>query len=70
MDLKPKYKIVIIANGFSHVRYSDFECELLSYSDDICATCASFHLSVKSRLYRFDSSKGIYHLVYTRKEIF
>lgn len=70
MEVKSKFKIVIYANGFSHVRYSDFECELISYSDNICSVCSSFHLSVQSTLYRFDSSNGIYVRVYTRKENF
>ena len=70
MEVKTKFKIVIYANGFSHVRYSDFESELISYSDNICAVCSSFHLPVKSTLYRFDSSNGTYLRVYTRKEIF
>lgn len=70
MEVKTKFKIVIYANGFSHVRYSDFECELISYSDNICSVCSSFHLSVHSTLYRYDSSKGIYIRVYTRKETF
>jgi hypothetical protein len=70
MDVKTKYKIVIYANGFSHVRYSDFECDLISYSDNICSVCSSFHLSVHSTLYRFDSTNGIYCRVYTREEKF
>lgn len=70
MEVITKFKIVIYANGFSHVRYSDFECELISYSDNICSVCSSFHLSVQSILYRFDSSKGIYSRVYSRKEKF
>lgn len=70
MEAKTKFKIVIYANGFTHVRYSDSDSELLSYSDDICAACSSFHLSVKSTLYRFDSLYGAYLRVFTRKEIF
>lgn len=70
MEFQPKFKIVIYANGFSHVRYSDYESELISYSDDICAVCSSFHLSVTSTLYRFDTSNGSYLRIYTRKEIF
>ena len=70
MEEKTKFKIVIYANGISHVRYSDFACELICYSDNICSVCSSFHLSVHSTMYRFDSSKGIYVRIYTRKENF
>lgn len=67
MEFEPKFKIVIHANGFSHVRYSDSETELLDYSDNVCAVCSAFRLPVHSILYRLYPPKGI---VYTRKENF
>lgn len=70
MDVKTKFKIVFYANGFTHVRYSDSECELICYSDNICSVCSSFRLPVLSTLYRWDSSKGIYCRVYERTEYF
>lgn len=51
MEKKKKYRVVVFANGFKHVRYSDDKEELVKYFDNITSICRCFHLSFTSRLF-------------------
>lgn len=70
MEKSKKYRVVVFANGFKHVRYSDDKDELVKYSDNIISICRCFHLSFASRLYAWDVELGYYIFLYSREECF
>lgn len=45
MEKNKKFLVVVFANGFKHVRYSDDKSELINYSDNIISICRCFHFS-------------------------
>lgn len=70
MEKNKKFRVVVFANGFKHVRYSDDKSELINYSDNIISICRCFHLSFTSRLYAWDVELGYYTFCYSRDECF
>lgn len=70
MEKNKKFRVVVFANGFKHVRYSDDKSELINYSDNIISICRCFHLSFVSRLYVFDVELGYYIFCHSREECF
>lgn len=70
MEKKIKFRVVVFANGFKHVRYSDDKSELEKYADNIVSVCRDFHFSYSTRMYVFDLELGHYVCSYFCEEFF